>query len=106
MSLIIVIEKAEKWFQKEYISEIFQKCNWGEIEQIEINKNKYSEYNTIYIYYKSWNHHKSDARFARDFLVRLEKNLKLYYAADHYWVIKATHRQPIKKQSYPYHEVM
>tara|TARA_Y100000389_G_C17151699_1_gene359911 strand:- start:202 stop:507 length:306 start_codon:yes stop_codon:yes gene_type:complete len=101
MTLIIVIENAQKWFQKEYIYDIFQKCDWGEIEQIQISKNIYSEYNTIYIYYKSWKHHKSHARFARDFLVRLKKNLKLYYAPDHYWVIKATQQQP-----YPFYEVI
>ena len=106
MSLILVIESAEKWFQKEYVNDIFKKLEWGEIEKINVVNNNNCDYNTIYIYYKSWNHHKSHARYARDDLVRYEKTIKLYYSKNLYWLVKVSHRQPIIRPEYPYYEVV
>ena len=106
MSHILVINRADKWFQKEYIIELFSKFNWGEIDKVDIVTNNHNQYNSIYIYYKSWNHHLVDARHVRDYLVNQKKKLKIYYALDLYWIVEVSYRQPEKKQIYPYYKVI
>ena len=49
MSLILIINRAEKWFNKEYIIEIFSKLEWGEIDKVEMITNNHNQYNSIYL---------------------------------------------------------
>ena len=107
MSLTLVIPRAEKWFQQEYITEVFYKLCWGQLDKVNIIEHKHRNYNTIYIHFSSWNHHKSHARYTRDYLVRHSKDLKLYYSPGLYWIVRLANRPSVpKKEFVPFYEVV